>query len=421
MYASAKAAALDSVAADSSQEGHQSIRMYLTFLYDPGFTMRSGTENILALHHGIAQTEDALLGTRWFSEDTFVKKSGGALARFAKYAILDMPLDYFSVVLAHEYFGHGARYRELDIENVHYAFDLPPPYGKGDGEASVSISGNTVSYHELLGIWQGGIEAHPMINQRLGLRWMATKEMHYREAMVYFWSWQTMFSYIQEATNDLTAAVSDTDPRAYIRILNRDNGYTDPSNPRLTVKGLKSRVALSLANPFIFFALYTGLKTYLRDGNTSFELSTIRFGEVNYLPLLRTGLTPFGPEYHLENYFRLGKNILLIDLRMGDQTFHTSWGGIGVAFQNVYSRGRFSTDAVIDLWRQPTLKLGGVPGVSKGGGIGGAFSVRGYYDFTDANRSLSAVLELGYKSVGFLEGYRFDASPVFRIGMGIWP
>jgi len=381
--------------------------------------MITGAENILALHYGVARIEDAYIGTRWFSEDSFIEKTGGVLVRFSKYAVLDVPIDYFSVVLAHEYYGHGARYRELDIENVHYAFDPPPPYGSGGGEASVSISGNVISRHELLGIWQGGLEVHALMNRRLGLRWMAARNMHYREALQYFWSWHIRYRSIQSAVDDLTTNIYDTDPRAYVRILNEDNGHTDPANPLLTVKKLKSMAAFDLVNPFVVFALYTGLKTYLWDGNTSSEFPTIRLGQIDYLPLVRTGLTPFGLEYHLENYLRFGDVTSLVDFRMGDQTFHKSWGGLGVAFQNIYSRDKFSADVNLDVWRQPALRFDNIPGTSKGGAVGGAFSIRGYYSLSETDYPLAAVIELGYKSVGFLEGHQFDASPLFRVGMGI--
>ncbi|MBM4161831.1 MAG: hypothetical protein FJ217_12145 [Ignavibacteria bacterium] len=404
---------------DSSDRLSQSVRSPLVLLFDPALTMRSGSETIITLHHGITRAEDALLGTHWFSEDNFIGKTGGVLARFAKLAILDVPVDYFSVVLSHEYIGHGARYRELGIDNVHYAFDPPPPYGKGGGEASVSLSGNVISYHEWNGITLGGLEVHSLINRNLGLRWMARKEIQYREALQYFWSWQIDYVYVQETTEDLTSNVKDNDPRAYIRILNRDNGYADPNNPHLTVRQLKSMAKLNLANPFVVFAMFAGLKTYLWDGNRSTELPTLRFGEVDYLPVLRAGWTPFGPDFHLENYLRFGNRVSLVEFKIGDQTFHKSWGGIGVGLRNMCSRGRFSADMHLDVWKQPALRFGGIPGTSKGGGVGGAFSVRGYYDFDYAGQPLVAVLELGYKSVGFLEGYPFDSSPVFRIGIGL--
>ena len=390
-----------------------------TFLYDPGLTMRSGAEDIITLHYGITRTEENLVGTHWFGEENFVGKVGGILGRFTKYALLDVPVDYFSVVLAHEYLGHGARYRELGIENIHYGFDAPPPYGKGGGEATSSLNGNVVSYHEQIGMWLGGLEVQPLINQRLALRWMATRTMHYRDAMLYFWSWQIGFNYIQGTTGSLTTGKSDNDPQAYIRLLNRDNGYFDPASPLFSIKDLKSRVQLDLANPFVFFSLYASLKTYLWDGNSTFDFPTLQLGQIDYLPVLRAGLTPFGLEYHIENYLRYGDVLSLVDLRLGDGTFHNSWGGIGLTLQNVYAKNRFSTDVELNIWTQPELRFGGVPGSAAGGGTGGALSLRGYYDVSSGELPLCGVVELGFKSVGFLEGYAFDASPIIRIGVAI--
>ncbi|MBN2362689.1 hypothetical protein JXL83_00995 [candidate division WOR-3 bacterium] len=409
---------VESSVPDLSLENRHS-RVRLSLLYDPNLTMISGCENIGAVHFAITRTEDELIKVKWFDENTIPGKSAGLLVRFAKYAILDVPVDYFSVVFAHEFFGHGARYREFGIDNVHYAYDAPPPYGKGGGEASVSISGNIISQHELLGIWQGGIEAHSILNRNLGLRWMATKSIHYREAMQYFWSWQIKFRYIQDAENDLTKNVQDTDPRAYVRILNEVMGYSDPAVPLFTVEKLKSMSRLDMINPFVVFALFIGLKTYLWDGNVSSGFPAIRFGKIEYVPVVRTGLTPFGLEYHLENYLSIGHRILLMDLRIGDHTFYKSWGGFGVVFRNIYSRDRFSADLNLDLWKQPDLRFDSIPGIEKGGGVGGAFSVRGYYDFTETDYPISAVLELGYKSVGFMEGYQLDATVLFRTGIGI--
>jgi hypothetical protein len=127
---------------------------------------------------------------------------------------------------------------------------------------------------------------------------------------------------------------------------------------------------------------------------------------------------PFGPEYHLENYLRFGETTSLVDIRIGDQTFHGSWGGIGASFFHVVAWRRYFTDLNVGIWHQPKLLLGEAPGTSKGGGLGGGISVRGYYDVPISPSSLSAVIELGYKSVGFLEGYPLDALPILIIGIG---
>jgi hypothetical protein len=411
----------DSSATNTAQETHHFAIAHLALLYDPGLTVRAGTEDILTLHHGIIHIEDGFLGTRWFSEQTVIGKTGGIVARFAKYTLLDLPLDYFSYIFAHEYFGHGMRFREFTDIEIKYHFNTLRPYGKGGGSAYPVSGINSFSNYELLALYEGGIECQSFLNRNIALRWMATNEIQYREAALYFFSFSGNYSYIQEATEDLPFNEITDDPGRYVRILNAQAGFTDMSNLKMNVKTFKSLMKLSMANPFFYFSLYYFLKTYLWEGNSVSEFPTFRIGEVRYLPVLRAGLTPFGPEYHLENYLRFGETASLIDIKIGDQTFYKSWGGIGLAFLNISSWCRYSADANVDIWKQPRLILGGNPGISKGGGFGGAVSARGYYHFTDSNNSLSVVIELGYKSVGFLEGYKLDASPIFMIGIGFRP
>ena len=109
--------------------------------------------------------------------------------------------------------------------------------------------------------------------------------------------------------------------------------------------------------------------------------------------------------------------VSLIDISYGDQAFYDSWGGIGINIQNVYQTQSLSLDLNGNFWKQPELQFGLNPTVSKGGGIGSAFSIRGYYNFSDPTSPVSAVLELGYKSTGFLEGYNLDASPILIAGL----
>jgi hypothetical protein len=405
----------DSVMSQVSQTTH---RTYFPLLFDPGLTMRTGAENIITFQTAIAFSEDRLIGTRWFRESNGVNKIGGVSGRFAKYAIIDLPVDYFSIVLAHEYFGHGARYRELDMDDIHYGFDWPPPYGKGGGEAT-NYKSVFISTHEILSIWESGIEVQALINREIGMRWMATNEMNYREASQYFWSFQILFSYIQDTNEDLADGTNDNDPRAYTRIINAHAGYTDVHNLKMSVKDLKSKMMLNAANPFIIYSMYSIIKTYLWDGNSTTAVPALRFGNLSYLPALRAGLTPFGIQYHLDNYLRFKEMVALVDICYGDRTFFDSWGGVGVNIRNIYQTSNFTFDLNANIWKQAELQFGLNPTVSKGGGIGGAFSVRGYYDFRSSKIPLAVIMEVGYKTTGFLEGYNLDSSPILFIGLAL--
>lgn len=395
-----------------------SPRTHLNLLYDPGLTMRSGAENVISVHHAITQLEDGLIGIRWFPEDDGLSKAGGVMGRITKYLFIDLPLDYFPAVFAHEYYGHGARYREQDWEKVVYAFDPPPPYGEGGGQAAGSARLGLVSDHEVLAVQSGGLEVQAVMNRNLALRWMAARRIHYHEALVYFYSYQIAFNYIHGTKENLEANESGHDVAQYLLWMNSHAGRTDMANLLMDAGDLKSRNKINLANPFIWYAIVTEVKTYIWDGDPAMSLPLLRIGGVAYLPSLRMGLTPFGPEYHLENFLRTDTRVALVDIRVGDGTFHSSWGGIGLLVQNAYGREDFSVDVNLNVWKQPEIEFGRDYMTSKGGGLGGAVSVRGYYDLTGSGYPVSAVIEVGYKTAGFVEGYVLDSAPIIMVGLG---
>ena len=165
----------------------------------------------------------------------------------------------------------------------------------------------------------------------------------------------------------------------------------------MKVEDLKTKTKIDLANPFFFYSIFSLIKTIFIDGKESYELPTLHLGNIYYLPNLRAGLTPFGIEYHFENYFRLNDKISLIDFGLGDHTFYNSWGSI---------------------WKQPGILFGNNLSV-RGRGIGGAVSIRGYYNFFNQEFPISVVCELGYKSIGFLEGFDLNSSPIISIGFAL--
>lgn len=392
---------------------------YLSLMYDPGFTMRSGAEDLVTVHGGLAWAEDRFIKTRWFPEKTLLGKGAGMLCRFAKYYLIDVSVDYFAAVFSHEYFGHGARYREFEIGDIYYRFDWPPPYGAGGGEATASIGPGVISMQELIAILAGGIEAHStLMNQLWNLRWTAKREMTYREASAYFWSWQVMFDYVQGTEDALASVVDGNDITNYVMLLNEHAGYTDPDSLLMDIKYLKDRTYISLANPYLVYSLYAMLKTYLLDGSISTGFPMLKIGGIEYLPAFRIGWAPFGIEYHMENFLRINNKVVWFDVRFGDETFYESWGGIGVLVKNFYANDKLSFDVRLDVWKQPEIELGD-PRVYTGGGMGSAFSVRTYYCFEKPLNAIAAVLELGYKSPGFLEGYYLDSSPIIMFGIAV--
>jgi hypothetical protein len=253
----------------------------------------------------------------------------------------------------------------------------------------------------------------------LCLWWMGEGEIHYREASLYYFSSLDAFTYIQRTKQDLDADRSGHDVADYLRRLNRHAGHYHADELLMDAKYLRSRSWINLANPFFWYALCAHYKIYVWDGNSCMTFPLVHIGGIDYLPSLRMALTPFGPEYHVESFLRAGGTVLFVDMRIGDQTFHQSWGGAGLLIKNAYGKGRFSLDMSLDAWTQPAIEIGGDSISVESGGLGGAVSLRGHYDLSDSPSPVSAIVELGYKSAGFVEGYAFDSSAILMFGIGV--
>ncbi len=405
-----------------TQVNHSSDN-YLGLFVDPHLSMRSGIENAMLVNYGIAHAEDKLLGNQWFPEDRFLNKSAGIACRGVKWIMLDVPIDLFTILILHEYYGHGWRYRELDVGNIEYHLEFPI-YSDGDGYAHVKNYRRPVGDHEFTAIIQAGLEVYDVLQRRMIKRWMANQTLHYREASLYFWSWQDKFQYIAdppvELPKDPNYSGEFFDPDGYIWFLNRSAGIEDPDHFRMDLDDLKKKNMISLVNPYAWYALIVQLNTYFYQGKTRTKIPTIRIGKYGFMPNMNMSLTPFGPEYHLENYIRWDEKVALVDIRIGDRTFHKNWWGIGLQVDNILDRGRVALDLTMDVWKQPGLELYKKNSFStQKNQLGMAFSVRVRYAIPNLDIPLLLITEVGYKSSGFLQGFELDATPIFMFGIGI--
>mgnify|MGYP007032850742 CR=1 FL=1 len=401
------------IAVDSSRIGTGAQH---SILFSPNLGMRAGSQSLLTAHATLARIEDGFMGTRWMNAQSCQGKAINFSGRVSKLVLLDVPMDYFTVVLLHEYIGHGARYRELDITNIDYGFDLPPPYGKGGGQASTTIGPGVISRHEEIAIWTGGLESHQVLNSSLRKRWMVLGEQHYREALTYFWSFQISLTYVQDTENMYPAMLEFNDPQAYVTLLNLNHGYADVMDLPFSLDKLKQAMNRNALDPLLFISIYNGLMKYLWSGDPISRIPMLKFGSIKYLPSMHIGLTPFGVETHLENYLIIDEVLYTIMFSKGDETFHSGWGGLGAQISYPFAQSDFSMDVSINLWNQPALRLGGSE-TDMGGGLGGAVSFRSYFRIPNRKIPLKAVVELGYKSAGFLEGYTLDTSPIIQLGL----
>ena len=191
--------------------------------------------------------------------------------------------------------------------------------------------------------------------------------------------------------------------------------------PRPAARWNSRRHSLKVSNravldPFLWFSVYNNFVSYLFGGNALASIPRIPIGEAEYLPSVHVTLSPFGVETYLENYLIINEILYMLTFRLGDQSYYDSWAGLGLQVSNPFARSRFSMDLSLDIWKQPGLELDAGKTITDGV-VGAAFSVRTYHELPDANLPIKAILELGYKSAGFLEGYPLAASPILAVGL----
>lgn len=406
----------------SDDPGHNSAHCAHRFLtYEPRLGTRSGAENIVTLAGWISSAEDRLVKIRWFRETTVATKTFGVLYRGAKYVMLDLPVDSFLSVFTHEFYGHGARGREFGMR-LSYSFDSPPPYGPGSGWTWFESYGYTTRHQELC-LEAAGLEAHHLIDRNIAICWIERGSINYREASLYLVNAVMPFWYVHWTNDDLESNPTCHDVANYLQMIN-SYGSCVNGCPRLDVRELRTRNLVNLANPFLAYSMLAGFKAYIWDGSDSWCLPLIRIKGVDYLPSFAMVLTPFGPEYRMENFLRSKHRIGLFEITVGDPTFHKSWGGTGLVLKNICRHRGLATDISLNLWKQPKIELWDSRRrtIESKGGWGGAFSIRTRFDVMDCvQRGLGAstFIELGCKSAGYLPGYPLGSSLLFMVGFGV--
>ena len=390
--------------------------------WDIDMSPYAGGEDLLFLHRGIEKIDIYFLHK---NPMPYSKTASARFWRLTELISVWLPLNYFAMLVQHEVFGHG--YRIRDFQNHHlarvdsYSFDAPPPYGTGGGSTSFSISSHFTTTGTSA-ISSAGIEANSILALLTKLKWLESKRIDPRQAVLYLLSEQDITLYISSLKEKGVRGMDGHDITDYIRALN----YTYPDH--LLSKGrLRSLSWISLADPFTFYAVYSWFR-YLSCGKET----KIPMIASLYLPGLRLGLTPFGPQVFFDNFFLRGGTPLYAYLSGGNHADNT-YVSMGVYAPKLWSVWKWFFGFRFDLWRQPKLLLqpGRVsiedidfhvkPSTSSPlysyserhtMRLGGAGSLIAEYR---GSKVWGYEVELGYKSQGFLPGYSLYAFPTARL------
>jgi hypothetical protein len=376
-------------------------------------TVAAGTTDVLALQRALARLEDELLPTH-FMETTRLTHALGIGYRFGKWLTLDLPQDWFLMVVAHEVFGHGARLREIGAPDVTYSFDAPPPYGGGG--AATMFDGNVLiiaTRADVLGIDTAGIEAQNVLADSIGRQAVALGALSYRDAWLYFQSRVAGLRYIQSVTPQ---SPPGHDVGDFLRDFNV--GCQPPVCVPLTTTSLKRRALLMLGDPVLAYSAYGFAVSYLVQGRTVAAVPMIPLShDVRYLPAVGFAMTPFGTEWTTEHNLRVGERLTWISLRFGDAGVTHPWGA-GVIATRVVRVGRVVADISADFWRQPPLDAPPSSPTLIAGGLA-AVTARTALGSEGRYGRLGVTAQVGYKSAGFVPGERLRSGALVRAGLTI--
>jgi hypothetical protein len=422
----------------------ESVRHGIVF--DTYMSPAAGAEGLLTIQHLLASAEDRWLPRKIGQERSRPALALGILYRTGKFMALDMPQDHVLMVVAHEVFGHGARFRELGEGRIRYGFDAPIPYGSGD--AFTSFRGEFPSSPlGMLNVSASGIEAQHALADAITTKAVERGRIHYREAWLYFESRITGMTYILTASPHSAAGHDVAD---YLKRF--DEGCTSPC-VAVTRRYVQRRALLALGDPLLYYAIYGLAVSYIGAGNTTGPVPLIPVGRgIKVLPSLGFALAPYGTEWNLRTALQSGQPPLLVGgsqatsygeprhsaaqpreggrdqgrgkrvhavtLRIGNTGASTTLG-VGVRAAQVLRLRGLPVDVAVDLWRQPRVLADKTSDpLHTGAGANATIVVplpRPFRSQWVAGIHVTA----GYKSEGFIPGEQLSGGMMLRIGMGV--
>lgn len=333
-------------------------------------------------------------------------------------------LNLYLVIIQHEVFGHGYRIRDLGsryatVEGYHFGWDSAATHFEITDRLTSS---------QMSAIAIGGVEATAILANRLRLKWLTKSLIDGRQSNLYFHAEQDLTLYTMSTYGSLIGP-SDAghDIENYLFFLNA----TYPKG-NLSKHQLRKRALLNFLDPFTYYAFYAWWNFVITG--ESFTFPMIPIGQYRYMPSFRLGLTPFGPEFFLENFLVKNNHPIYFYFKWGKYAGNRYYG-LGIEQSNVYTWHGIEIGYRLDLWRQPRVlfqrgalqaeQLFAFPSVDlvpplypqstldkKQYGV--AFSLM--LQKTLGLEWLSLYLEPGFKTAGFLPGQALRMAPIFRGG-----
>lgn len=371
-----------------------------TLLIDPYFSPYTGANDLLFAEWGLTKLEDCFYSNQDDSTLSIIGRGVEAVA----WASLNQVVS----ITQHEVFGHGYRLRELGI--------TPSKY-------EISLSGGATYFHvkdsflagNMQAVVVAGLEAESILARIAKMNWMQKGSIDGRLAMTYFQAQQSSFFYtvsthLGRLKDNVKMPGNDID--AYEDFLNA----IYPSS-HMTIGQLTLWSAFNWLDPMTFYSLFSWFY-YIAEGK-AWDFPTIKLGEkIEYLPNVKIGYAPYGPEAYLENFFKINSRPLYFYVKGGQRSL-----GTGLFYDHLIEKKELSFGLHMDGWVQSRyLSSGTIEDFSKGRSVaapggkvwGLALSLVSQVRLFSA---LQLFCEIGGKTSGYLPGYSLSGGLVIRGGL----
>lgn len=324
--------------ASASDPPTRSTSEYRFFL-DPRARSEAAAISFTSAARLLLRGEDELLGLASRGRPTAPL---AVLERLAALVLVDLPVASYELVVPHEIFGHGARYRELGAE-ASYHIGPPLPYDlKPDHSASPRSFRRPLYPDESMIVNLGGLQTQATQQRDLAFTVFRSGVLGRGDALLYAGNALTKIAQIFGARDlDRVASVIATRRRL------------DASRYR---GALRFSAIGELSDPLLWYAIYAVGFRYLVRGDRELPFPAPRLGGARVWLTSRVLPVPWGVEPHLDALVSAGSFDADVALRPG---FGPGGGSFGfqVDMRGVRVLRVLRLGLGVAGWLQPGLQI----------------------------------------------------------------
>ncbi|NBV42931.1 hypothetical protein EBR96_09230 [bacterium] len=332
---------------------------------------------------------------------------------------LGYSVDYFSMLVVHEYYGHGARFREFGVEDSYY---LPFRWlSFSEGWAAYQWY-KPLNLDQNLLLRASGSESNTLAAIRFQKYLLSDPAFFSEHYYYYLLNKFEQLGYLTRS-RDMNGPLveSSDDMMSYYYLLSQKYPNKD-INSFYRNSDLLRREALFGTLDIALYASWKlmewGNSFFSGAGTYSWNLPRLSFLGKPCLFGTWTSLTPWGPEFMVNlDVLEPGHTINTFYIRKSDGNLEQFWG-MGFELGSFLRLGHSSCGLGIDIFNQPTISDGSDNRIPIGNQTGFSVSLTPRTQlFENEHQTLEFEGKFTYKTEGYIIGAPFSEGPYCYAGL----